>query len=152
MRSRNVELAVGMFMLAGLAAFVYLAMRVSGLALEEGAAGYTLSARFENVGSLKPRSKVTLAGVAVGRVVNITLDREDYVAVVEMEINPAVDNLTTDSSASIMTAGVLGEQYIALEVGAEDDFLQDGDEIDDTLSALVLEELIGKFLFNAKEE
>ena len=150
MRSRNVELAVGMFMLIGVIAFVYLAMRVSGLAMDDGDSGYKLYARFENVGSLKPRSKVTVAGVAVGRVVNIHLDRDDFVAVVEMEINAKVDNLTSDTSASIMTAGVLGEQYLALELGAEEDFLQEGDEIEDTLSALVLEELIGKFLFNSK--
>ncbi|PCI41603.1 MAG: outer membrane lipid asymmetry maintenance protein MlaD [Moraxellaceae bacterium] len=150
MRARNIELAVGIFMLIGVLAFVYLAMRVSGLAMDDGGSGYTLYARFENVGSLKSRSKVTIAGVVVGRVVNVHLDREDFVAVVEMEISAKVDNLTSDTSASIMTAGVLGEQYVALELGAEEDFLQAGDEIEDTLSALVLEELIGKFLFNAK--
>lgn len=151
MRSRNVELTVGVFMIAGLMAFVYLAMQVSGLAFDEGKEGYRLFARFENMGGLKVRSKVTLAGVTVGRVKQITLDQEDFVAVVEMEIDPEVDTLTTDSSASIMTAGILGEQYIALSVGAEDEFLKDSDEIEDTQSALVLEELISKFLFNSSK-
>ncbi|PCJ20201.1 MAG: outer membrane lipid asymmetry maintenance protein MlaD [Gammaproteobacteria bacterium] len=150
MRSRNVELAVGLFMMAGFIAFVYLAMRVSGLAFDGGQEGYRVYARFENVGSLKPRSKVTLAGVEVGRVIKVSLDSEDFVAVVEIEINADVDNLSLDSSASIMTSGVLGEQYVALEVGAEEAYLAAGDEIEDTYSALVLEELVGKLLFNFK--
>jgi len=83
-------------------------------------------------------------------VIKVSLDSEDFVAVVEIEINADVDNLSLDSSASIMTSGVLGEQYVALEVGAEEAYLAAGDEIEDTYSALVLEELVGKLLFNFK--
>ncbi len=139
-------------MVAGFAALIFLALKVSGLTLEAAEESYEVSARFENIGGLTVRAKVTMAGVVIGRVSNIYLDKEDFVGVVEMEIYNQFDNLSIDSTASILTAGVLGEKYIGIVVGAEDDNLTDGDEIEDTQSALVLEDLISKFLFNKTQE
>ena len=98
------------------------------------------------------RARVSMSGVPIGRVSKIYLDTEDYVAVVEMEINTSMSTLTTDTSAAILTAGLLGEKYIGLTVGADDEYLEDGGVIEDTQSALVLEELIGQFLFSQAEE
>ena len=139
-------------MVAGFAALIFLALKVSGLTLEAAEESYEVSARFENIGGLTVRAKVTMAGVVIGRVSNIYLDQEDFVGVVEMEIYNQFDNLSIDSTASILTAGVLGEKYIGIIVGAEDEYLTDGDEIEDTQSALVLEDLISKFLFNKTQE
>ena len=152
MRTRTLEVFVGAFMLAGFAALIFLALKVSGLTLASADNSYRVDARFENIGGLTVRAKVTMAGVAIGRVSNIYLDKDDFVGVVEMDIYSQYDNLSIDSTASILTAGILGEKYIGISVGAEDEFLGDGDEIDDTQSALVLEELISKFLFNKTQE
>ncbi len=152
MRIRTLEISVGAFMVAGFAALIFLALKVSGLTLEAAEESYEVSARFENIGGLTVRAKVTMAGVVIGRVSNIYLDKEDFVGVVEMEIYNQFDNLSIDSTASILTAGVLGEKYIGIVVGAEDEYLTDGDEIEDTQSALVLEDLISKFLFNKTQE
>ncbi|OUS01773.1 outer membrane lipid asymmetry maintenance protein MlaD [Gammaproteobacteria bacterium 42_54_T18] len=152
MRIRTLEISVGAFMVAGFAALIFLALKVSGLTLEAAEESYEVSARFENIGGLTVRAKVTMAGVVIGRVSNIYLDKEDFVGVVEMEIYNQFDNLSIDSTASILTAGVLGEKYIGIVVGAEDENLADGDEIEDTQSALVLEDLISKFLFNKTQE
>lgn len=148
MRMRTVEIGVGAFVLAGLAALIVLALNVSGLSLSEQGKGYRVYARFENIGGLTPRAKVSMSGVQIGQVTSIRLDPEMLMAEVEMEIFDDVDYLTTDSSASILTAGLLGEQYIGIVPGADEEVLDDGDYIEDTQSALVLEELIGKFLFN----
>lgn len=148
MRMRFIEMSVGAFMVLGVVALVTMAFRVSGLSGDTFAETYTVKAHFENLGGLTERAKVSLAGVNIGRVKKIYLDKERYSAVVEMEINKNVDNLSADSSAAIMTAGILGEKYIAISVGAEDEFLQDSDWIDDTQSAVILEELIGRFLYN----
>ena len=152
MRIRTLEISVGAFMVAGFAALIFLALKVSGLTLQAAEESYEVSARFENIGGLTIRAKVTMAGVVIGRVSNIYLDKEDFVGVVEMEIYNQFNNLSIDSTASILTAGVLGEKYIGIVVGAEDEFLADGDEIEDTQSALVLEDLISKFLFNKTQE
>lgn len=133
-------------MLIGFAALVFLAMKVSGLTLAVQQESYKVIAKFENIGGLTERAKVTLAGVNIGRVSQINLDAEGYVADVEMEIDTAVNNLPIDSTAAILTAGLLGEKYIGLSVGAETDYLKEGDIIEDTQSSLVLEELIGSFL------
>lgn len=146
MRSRTVEMTVGGFVVLGVLALVFLALRVSGLSGGSSEDTYRVTAKFENIGGLTARAKVTMAGVIVGRVSNIYLDKEDYVGVVEMDIYRRIDNLSTDTSAAILTAGVLGEQYIGLTVGAELENLTDGDEIFNTQSALVLEDLISKFL------
>ncbi|MDX1696062.1 MAG: outer membrane lipid asymmetry maintenance protein MlaD [Ketobacteraceae bacterium] len=152
MRIRTIELSVGAFMLAGFAALIFLAIQVSGLSTKAARETYRLTANFENIGGLTTRAKVTMAGVVIGQVANIYLDKEDYVAVVEMDIYKHVDNLSIDSTASILTAGILGEKYIGIMVGAETEYLKDGDEIWDTQSALVLEDLVSKFLFNKVSE
>jgi phospholipid/cholesterol/gamma-HCH transport system substrate-binding protein len=148
MRMRTVEIGVGAFMLAGIAALIVLALNVSGLNLSEQGKGYKVYARFENIGGLTPRAKVSMSGVQIGKVTAIRIDTRMLMAEVEMEIFNEVDYLTTDSSASILTAGLLGEQYIGVVPGADVEVLGDGDYIEETQSALVLEELIGKFLFN----
>ena len=153
MRTRWIEVSVGLFMLLGLLAILGLAINVSGLSLNSAAQDtYRLEARFENIGGLKARSKVTLSGVQVGEVSRITIDTKRIVALVEMNINSSVDYLSKDTSAQILTSGLLGEQYIGLSVGFEPDTLKNGDTIADTQSAMVLENLIGKFLFNKVSE
>ncbi len=152
MRMRYIELAVGAFMIMGVIALVLMAFRVSGLTMDDAGETYTVKARFENLGGLTERAKVSMAGVTIGRVTQVYLDTEWYSAVVEMEINKSMSTLTSDTSAAILTAGLLGEKYIGLTVGAEEEYLAEGDWIEDTQSALVLEELIGRFLFNKAEE
>lgn len=151
MRMRNVEFMVGGFMVMGIIALVLMALRVSGLTTDVVGDTYTIKARFENLGGLTDRAKVSLAGVTVGRVTNITLDKEYYAAVVEMEIDSSMNVLPSDTSAAILTAGLLGEKYIGLSVGAEVEYLQENDWVQDTQSAIVLEELISRFLFNKAE-
>ena len=148
MRTRNLELTVGLFILAGLFALLILALRVSGLTLSPNGSTYTVYAHFDNVSGLTSRSKVTMAGVTIGQVKSITFDKNRYTGLVEMAINSDVNTLPSDSTASIVTAGLLGEKYIGISVGGDDMVLRDGDEIHDTQSALVLEELIGRFLLN----
>lgn len=152
MQKRAVEIAVGVFIAAGLAALFMLAMKVSNMNAFAKGEGYSLVARFENIGGLKVRSPVTVAGVRIGRVANIDFDDKNYEAVVTMHIEPRYNKFPTDTSASILTSGVLGENYVGLEAGAEEKFLRNGDEIKITQSAMVLEQLIGQFLFNKAAE
>lgn len=151
MRTRLMELSVGVFMLLGIVALVLMALRVSGISTTDTGDKYMVKAYFENLGGLTERAKVSMSGVTIGRVTKVYLDAEDYVAVVEMEISKSMSTLTTDTSAAILTAGLLGEKYIGLTVGADDEYLEEGGVIEDTQSALVLEELIGQFLFNKAE-
>lgn len=147
MQLRNIEITVGLFILLGVAATTFLAIQVSGLSVKAaGRDTYMISAQFNNVAGLAPRAKVSVAGVTVGHVTSIHLDPLSVRAVVEMAIDNDVDYLTTDSIASIKTAGVLGEQYVSIAVGGDPDMLQSGDRIVNTQSALVLEDLIGKFM------
>lgn len=146
------EIWVGLFVAAGLAALFMLAMKVSNMSAFADDQGYTLQARFENIGGLKIRSPVSMAGVRVGRVADINFDPKTYEAVVTMRIAQKYDTLPKDTSASIFTAGVLGENYVGLEAGAQDEYLKDGDTIKLTQSAVVLENLIGQFLFNKAQE
>jgi phospholipid/cholesterol/gamma-HCH transport system substrate-binding protein len=149
MRMRTIEISVGVFMLAGILALAFLAVQVSGLSMRDNNRDvYKLYARFSNASGLTVRAKVTVAGVVIGRVTALTLDPKDTRAKVEMSIDKKVDFLTTDSIAAIQTAGILGEKYIALSVGGDPEMLKNGDEITDTQSALVLEDLIGKVLTN----
>lgn len=152
MRMRTMEIGVGFLMLAGAVALVVLALNISGLSLADQGGGYRVYARFENIGGLTTRAKVAMSGVQIGEVTAIRLDPKYLVAEVEMKIRDDVDYLSTDSSAQILTAGLLGEQYIGITPGAEEENLKDGDRIQDTQSALVLEDLIGKFLFNKVSE
>jgi len=148
MQNRTMEIGVGLFLLAGILALLLLALRVSGLSPTASTATYKLYANFDNIAGLTVRAKVTMAGVTIGKVTAIDLDRDNYMARVTLQLEKAVDNLPTDSTASILTAGLLGEKYIGLSVGGEDTLLKDGGTIHDTQSSLVLEDLIGKFLLN----
>ena len=148
MQNRNMEIGVGLFLLAGILALLLLALRVSGLSPTASTDTYKLYANFDNIAGLTVRAKVTMAGVTIGKVTAIDLDRDNYMARVTLQLEKAVDNLPTDSTASILTAGLLGEKYIGLSVGGEDTVLKDGGTIHDTQSSLVLEDLIGKFLLN----
>ncbi|MCK7575873.1 MAG: outer membrane lipid asymmetry maintenance protein MlaD [Chromatiales bacterium] len=151
-KRRNVELMVGTFVALGLVALFFLAMQVSNLSLSASSEGYLLQARFANVGSLKVRAPVTMAGVRIGRVESVRFDKDTYEAVVAMRIDPAIDSIPDDTFANIFTSGLLGEQYIGLEPGGSPELLRDGDEIVNTQSALVLEQMIGQFLFKKAGE
>lgn len=151
-KQRAIEIAVGAFMAAGLVAMFFLGLQVSNLSNVLGGDGYRLVGNFQNVGSLKIRAPVNLAGVRVGRVEAIDLDRQTFEAAVTMRINSAYANIPDDTFASILTAGLLGEQYIGLEPGGSDTYLKDGDVITHTQAALVLEQMIGQFLFSKAGE
>ncbi|NCA69025.1 MAG: outer membrane lipid asymmetry maintenance protein MlaD [Sphingobacteriia bacterium] len=147
-RQRGTEILVGLFMAAGFVALFFLAMQVSNLSAGASTEGYRLTARFSNVGSLKVRAPVTMAGVRIGRVESVSFDKDSYEAVVTLRIDPSVDSIPDDTFANIFTAGLLGEQYVGLEPGGSPDHLRDGDTIAYTQAALVLEQMIGQFLFN----
>jgi phospholipid/cholesterol/gamma-HCH transport system substrate-binding protein len=148
MQTRTMEIGVGLFLLAGLLALLLLALRVSGLTVADSADTYKLYANFDNAAGLTVRAKVTMAGVIIGKVSAIDLDHDSYTGRVTMDVQKRVDNLPEDSTASILTAGLLGEKYIGISVGGDEATLKDGGIIHDTQSALVLEDLIGKFLLN----
>ena len=152
MRIRALGISVGALILAGMLAMVALAINVSGLNLSQKSGGYSVYARFDNIGGLTERAKVSMSGVQIGQVTAIRIDRKRLMAEVEMQIFDDVDYLSIDSSAQILTAGLLGEKYIGITPGFEDDLLENGMTIEDTQSALVLEEIVGKFLFNKVSE
>jgi phospholipid/cholesterol/gamma-HCH transport system substrate-binding protein len=151
-KMRTLELAVGAFMVIGLVALFFLAMHVSNLSQLSAGDGYRVTARFDNIGSLKVRAPVSMAGVRVGRVEAIAYDQQQYQAVVTMLIEAQFDEIPADTFANIFTAGLLGEKYIGLDPGGSMDFLVDGDQIEHTQSALVLEQMIGRFLLSKAEE
>lgn len=146
MQTKALELLVGLFFTLGVAAVFILTFRVASL--DAGSAGdsFAVTADFENIGGLKPGAAVTMAGVRIGRVRSIEIDPTTFEAKVTMRIENGYDNIPKDSSASIFTAGLLGEQYIGLVPGGEDAVLVEGDKIKFTQSALVLENLIGQFV------
>ncbi|MFZ1494153.1 MAG: outer membrane lipid asymmetry maintenance protein MlaD [Candidatus Competibacter denitrificans] len=148
---KKLELAVGVFVALGLVAFFMLAMKVSNIAELGEDKGYKVTARFESIGGLKIRAPVSLAGVRIGRVANIGLDTQTYEAVVTLSIDPQYDRLPTDSSASILTSGLLGEQYVGLEPGGMDTYLKNGSTLKLTQSALVLEKLIARMVTGAAD-
>jgi phospholipid/cholesterol/gamma-HCH transport system substrate-binding protein len=148
MQNRTLETGVGLFLLAGILALLLLALRVSGLSVSATNDSYKLYAYFDNIAGLTVRAKVTLAGVTIGKVTAIDLDRDSFTGRVTMEVEKRVNNLPSDSTASILTAGLLGEKYIGISVGGEEALLKEGSTIHDTQSSLVLEDLIGKFLLN----
>lgn len=152
MTTRFIETMVGFFVLLGFLALFMLAMKVSNLSRLTSKDGYEVSAYFENIGGLKVRSPVTVSGVRVGQVIEIVYDSDRYEAIVVMRIQAAHDYFPIDTTASIYTAGLLGEQYVALEPGAEEDVLTTGDIIELTQSALVLEEIIGKIVVKLTSE
>ena len=148
MQTRSLEIGVGLFLLAGLLAVLLLALRVSGLTLGSGEGTYRVYAYFDNTAGIGPRAKVARAGITIGKVVSVDIDRDTYRGRVTMDIDKAVNYLPLDSTAAILTAGLLGERYVGIGVGGESDVLKNGSIITDTQSALVLEDLIGKFLLN----
>lgn len=152
MQRKSLELWVGLFVLAGIAALVVLALKVGNLRAGAINNSYEVSAQFNNIGGLTVKAPVTLAGVRIGRVDRITVDKASYQALVYLAIDSTYDNLPSDTSASIFTAGLLGSQYIGLEPGGEETFLKNGDQIHLTQSAIVLENLIGQVLFNKAGE
>ena len=148
MSRKLLDLWVGFFVALGCAAILFLALRVGNLSSANFAETYQLTARFDNIGGLKVRGPVKSAGVVVGRVADIRFDTQTYEALVTMTIDGRYQ-FPKDTFASILTAGLLGEKYIGISVGGEEDVLKDGSTIHDTQSALVLEDLIGKFLLNS---
>ncbi len=145
-QTRAVEMGAGLFVLLGFGALFFLITQTTGLSNEIGSNGYTINARFENVGDLKIRAPVTISGVTIGRVTSIAYDPERMNAVVEMMIADQYRQLPDDSEAAILTAGLIGGQYIGLTPGGSETWLEQGSQIEFTQSAVVLENLIGKFL------
>jgi phospholipid/cholesterol/gamma-HCH transport system substrate-binding protein len=148
--SRGVEIGVGIFVALGFAALFMLAMKVSHLGDVFAAKGYTLTARFDNIGGLKVKSPVKMGGVRIGRITDISYDDEIYQAIVTMHIDPQYQKIPLDTATSIFTSGLLGEQYIGLEAGGAEEYLAAGDQLDPglTQSAVILEQLISQFLYN----
>jgi phospholipid/cholesterol/gamma-HCH transport system substrate-binding protein len=144
----RLELAVGFFVVIGIVALVVLALKVSNLSTFSGDKGYDVTAKFGNIGGLKVRAPVMMAGVRIGEVTSIQLDTAVFEADVTMSINEKYNQLPIDTSASIFTSGLLGEQYIALEPGGEIKVLKDGDKLSLSQSAVVLEQVLGQFLFS----
>jgi len=138
-------------LLLGIAALIWLATRATDYGQEIGKDTYRISARFTNVGDLKNRAPVKIGGVTAGLVESIELDPVTFEAIVKMKISSRFSEIPSDTGASVLTSGVLGDRYIGLEPGGAPDFLTDGDEIFVTQSALVLEQIIGKYLFNTKK-
>lgn len=152
MNRKTLELWVGLFMAAGLLALAMLAFKVGNLATADVLDAYTVKARFDNIGSLKVKSPVTMAGVRVGRVSSISFDSGKYQAVVTLALDGRYQKIPADSSAAILTSGLLGEQYVGIEPGGDERFLKDGDDMLLTQSAIVLEKMIGQFLFSKASE
>lgn len=145
-RMRTIEISVGAFVLAGILCLIFLAFRVSGVEVGSTSGTYILKAKFDDVAGLRVRSKVSVAGVTIGRVVKIGVDAELGEAIVTMEISDDVKDLSVDTGARIQTEGFLGGRYVSLIPGGEDKMLVNGDTITNTQGALVLENLIGDFL------
>ncbi|BCL68543.1 Toluene tolerance protein Ttg2C [Vibrio nigripulchritudo MADA3029] len=149
-QTRKLELLVGSFVIASVVAILVMILKVADVKSLGSGETYTLRAQFDNIGSLKLRSPVKIGGVVVGRVSDITLDTESYLPVITLTIDKKYGDFPETSSAQILTSGLIGEQYIGLVPGFVDediDMLQDGDYIEDTKSALVLEDLIGQVLY-----
>jgi len=147
----KVEFASGIFLLLGIAALVWLAMRATDYGQEIGKDTYTISARFTNIGDLRDKAPVKIGGVTVGMVESIVLDPVTFEAVVDMSVASRFNEIPSDTGASVLTSGVLGDRYIGLEPGGAPDALQDGDELFITQSAVILEQVIGKYMFNTGE-
>lgn len=147
MNKKSIEILVGLFVLLGILGLVFLSLKAANLASFSLGDTYTLNAKFDNIGGLKVRAPVRSGGVTIGRVVAIKLDARTYQGVVSMEVEQQMQ-FPSDSSAKILTAGLLGDQYVGLEPGASEKNLVNGSTITQTQSALVLENLISQFLFN----
>ena len=148
----KVELTSGIFLLLGIAAMLWLATKATDYGMQVGDDTYQVKARFSNVADLKTRAPVKIGGVTIGLVENISLDPITFDALVEMQIDRRFSEIPTDTGASILTSGMLGDRYIGLDPGGAMEALTDGDEILVTQSAVVLETLISKYLFNSDKE
>lgn len=151
-RQRYINLIVGAFMIAAIVSLIVLAFRVSGLTSYTAANTYTVTAAFTNIGDLKVRAPVTIAGVTIGRITDITLNAQTYKAIVTMQIDKNENNIPTDSTASILTAGLLGANYIGITPGFDTTFLKEGSVIENTNQALILQNLIGQLMFSLKKK
>lgn len=149
-QSRATELVTGAFVLFGFASLFFLVTQITNkdFSLGSGGSGYSLVANFENVGSLKVGAPVSMSGVTVGRVESIAYDQNLYKAVVHMHINPQFNKIPNDSDAAIMTSGLLGGQYISVTAGGSEDYFKNGDKFVAVQDAIVLENLINKFMAN----
>lgn len=145
MAQRKTEIIVGLFVLAGGAALLVLALQVSGLTLKTGGDTYSVQAYFNDAGGLSSRARVSMAGVTVGRIREVTLDQETFQARVVIDIEAGYDRIPADSSAIIRTSGLLGEQYIDISPGADMESLAEGDTFYETQSALNIERMISNF-------
>ena len=152
LQTRTVEIGTGLFVLLGMGALFFLTTQTTGGDDFDADEVYTVEARFENVGSLRPRAPIAMSGVTIGRVTSISFDPENLEAVVEFVIDSQYDRIPDDSDATILTSGILGSQYIGLQAGGSDTYFEDGSEVLFTQSAILLENLIGKFLVNAGGE
>jgi phospholipid/cholesterol/gamma-HCH transport system substrate-binding protein len=151
-QTRAIELGTGLFVLLGFAALFFLVTQITSREFGLGDAGYRLTATFDQVGGLKPGAPVSMSGVTIGRVESIAYDFSVYRALVTLRIEPKFDKIPDDSDASILTAGLLGGQYVGIGPGASETFFKEGDRIQFTQSAVVLENLISKFLFSKAAE
>jgi phospholipid/cholesterol/gamma-HCH transport system substrate-binding protein len=151
MERTTIDLWVGIFVALGVAALLGLAMKVGNLTTNTVGETYTLNANFENIGGLKPRAPVKSAGVVVGRISDIKFDPVNYEAVVSLNIDKKY-SFPKDTFANIYTAGLLGEQYLGLEAGGDEEKLKNGDKIEKTQDAVVLEKMISQFLYNKASE
>ncbi len=151
MGRKSIETMVGLFVLLGILAIAFLALKTANLASFRAGSTYTVTAKFDNIGGLKVRAPVKSAGVTVGRVTAIALDAKTYQGTVTMDLEEGVQ-FPDDTSAKILTAGLLGDQYIGLEPGGSDKFLKAGSQIKMTQSAVVLENLISQFLYSKAAE
>jgi phospholipid/cholesterol/gamma-HCH transport system substrate-binding protein len=147
-QTRSVELGTGLFVVLGFAALFFLTTQTTGSENFTGKDTYAVQARFENVGNLKSRAPVSMSGVTIGRVRSVAFDPDQLNAVVTFVIDGRYDQIPDDSDASVLTAGLLGSQYLGLQAGGSDTYLEDGSEIQFTQSAVVIENLISKYLFN----
>ena len=157
MEKRKIEIMVGLFILLAVAALLLLTLRVAGNSVLSDSDSYRISARFDNIGGLKVRSPVKIGGVVIGRVSDISLDASSWLPLVELSIDERYSGLSVNSSAAILTSGLLGEQYVGVIPGFIDEeegtaVLKAGDRIRDTKSALVFENLISQFLYNQGEQ
>ena len=146
MRKKNLEMWVGIFMLAGMGALAMLAVKVSGTSVGDGQT-FKIEAHFNNIGGLSVKAPVMIGGVRVGRVGNIWIDKQEYIPVVDLYIDKQYDTLPIDTGASVLTSGLLGAQYIGLSPGSSDLYLEEGDILEFTQSAIQLESLISQFMF-----
>ena len=151
MQNKTLDFWVGLFVLLGAAALLFLALKVGNMSALSTSSTYAVTSKFDNIGGLKPRAPVKSAGVVVGRVENIQFDDKSYQALVTLQLDNRYQ-FPKDSSAKILTSGLLGEQYIGLEAGGDSANLASGDKIKMTQSAVVLENLISQFLFSKAAE